>query len=128
MLSLPHHSIGFYFSSDLSFLTLRGVGLHYIDSHEYSWNNRNRKDELCLIQYCIDGKGALEINGMHYPILPGDAFIIDIPGENHYYLPADSSHWEVLFLEFSKECLPLIRKIYQNTGPVIHLTEESAGR
>lgn len=123
--SLPHHSIGFYFTSDLSFLTLTGIGLHYIDSPEYSWNNRNRKDKLCLIQYCIDGEGALEMDGIHYSILPGDAFIIDIPGENHYYLPAHSPYWEVLYLEFSKECLPLIWKIYRNIGPVIHVTKES---
>ena len=118
-------SIGFYFSSDLPFLTLVGVGLHYIDSHEYSWNNRNRNQKLCLIQYCISGEGALELDGIHYPILPGDAFVVDIPGENHYYLPSHSSYWEVLYLEFSKECLPLMRKIYRTKGPVVHLTKES---
>lgn len=123
--TLPHHSIGFQFSSDLSFLTLIGAGLHYIDSHEYSWNSRNRNDTLCLIQYCIDGEGALEVEGIHYSVLPGDAFVIDIPGENHYYLPSHSPYWEVLYLEFSKECLPLIWKIYRNTGPIVHLTKES---
>ena len=123
--SLPHHSIGFQFTSDLPFLTLTGAGFQYIDSHEYSWNNRNRTDKLCLIQYCVDGEGALEMDGIHYPILPGDAFVIDIPGENHYYLPSHSSYWEILYLEFSKECLPLIRKIYRNKGPIVHLTKES---
>ena len=123
--TLPHHSIGFQFSSDLPFLTLIGAGLHYIDSHKYSWNNRNRKDKLCLIQYCIEGEGALEVEGILYPILPGDAFVIDIPGENHYYLPSHSPCWEVLYLEFSKECLPLIWKIYRKLGPVVHITGES---
>lgn len=123
--TLPRSSIGFQFSSDLPFLTLIGAGLHYIDFHEYSWNNRERKDKLCLIQYCIQGEGALEVEGIHYPILPGDAFVIDIPGENHYYLPSHSPCWEVLYLEFSKECLPLIWKIYRNIGPVVHITKES---
>lgn len=122
MLPLPHHSVGFHFTSDLSFLTLKGVGLHYIDSHAYSWDNRRRKDELCLIQYCIQGEGALEMDGIQYPVLPGDAFIINIPGENHYYLPRHSPCWEILYLEFSKECLPLLRKIYQNTGPILRLS------
>lgn len=122
---LPHQSIGFQFTSDLPFITLKGIGLHYIDSHHYSWNNKNRKDELCLIQYCIDGEGALEMDGIQYTIGPKDAFILNIPGNSHYYLPKRSSHWEVLFLEFSKECLPLISKIYQYTGPVLHLTDES---
>ena len=120
-----HNSIGFYFSSDLPFLTLAGAGLHYIDSHEYSWDNRNRDQKICLIQYCVDGEGTLELDGILYPILPGDAFVIDIPGESHYYLPSHSSYWEVLYLEFSKECLPLMRKIYRTKGPVVHLTKES---
>ena len=76
MYSLPHHSVGFRFSSDLSLLTLKGIGLHYIDSHDYSWNNRTRKDEHCLLQFCIDGEGSLEIDGITYSILPGDAFLI----------------------------------------------------
>lgn len=123
--SLPHHSINFQFTSDLSLITLSGIGLHYVDFHTYSWNNRTRKDELCLIQYCVDGEGELESDKIHYPILPGDTFIIDIPSESHYFLPSHSSHWEVLYLEFSKEALPLIRKIHRNTGPVLHLTKES---
>lgn len=123
--TLPHHSINFQFTSDLPFLTLTGVGLHYVDFREYSWNSRKRQDKLCLIQYCVDGEGTLEVEGISYPILPGDAFVIDIPGESHYYLPSHSSHWEVLYLEFSKECLPLIWKIHRNAGPVVHLTEES---
>lgn len=126
MYSLPHHSVGFRFSSDLSLLTLKGIGLHYINSHDYSWNNRTRKDEHCLLQFCIDGEGSLEIDGITYSILPGDAFLIDIPGENHYYLPHHSSFWEFFYLEFTKECLPLLRKIYRSMGPVIHLSMDCA--
>ncbi len=123
--SIPRRSIGFYFTSDLPFLTLKGVGLHYVDTHEYSWDNRHRTDELCLIQYCVDGEGALESDGIRYSIRPGDAFVLDIPGENHYYLPAQAAYGEFLYLEFSKECLPLMRKIYQYAGPVLHLAPES---
>lgn len=123
--SLPHHSVGFYFSSDLSLLTLKGVGLDYADSSRYSWDNRTRKDEHCIIQYCIEGEGALDLDGIHYRVCPGDAFIIEIPGNSHYYLPDSSSHWEFLYLEFSKECLPLIWKIYRSLGPVIPITQES---
>ena len=125
MLSLPHRSIGFSFSSDLSLLTLKGTGLEYIDDHAYSWNNRNRKDSHCIIQYCIDGEGAIEIDGTDYPLHKGDAFIIDIPGANRYYLPEHSSHWEFVYLEFSKECLPLLWKIRGNIGPVIHFPENT---
>lgn len=125
MLSLPHQSIGFSFSSDLSLLTLKGTGLQYVNDHSYSWDNRNRNDSHCIIQYCIDGEGAIEVDGIDYALHKGDAFIIDIPGPNHYYLPAHSSHWEFIYLEFSKECLPLLWKIHRTLGPVIHLSENS---
>lgn len=125
MLSLPHQSIGFHFSSDLSLLTLKGTGLQYIDEHSYSWDNRNRKDSHCIIQYCIDGEGAIEIDGIDYPLRKGDTFIINIPGATHYYLPEHSSHWEFVYLEFSKECLALLWKIHRTAGPIIHFPENS---
>lgn len=120
-----HHSIGFHFSSDLSYLTLKGAGRHIIDSHDYSWDNRNRSGDYCLVQCCIGGEGALEMNGISYSLLPGDVFLIAIPGESRYYLPAHAQYWDAPYLEFSKECLPLLRKIYGSIGPVIHLTQES---
>ena len=125
MLSVPHQSIGFSFSSDLSLLTMKGIGVQYVDNHSYSWDNRNRKDSQCIIQYCIDGEGAIEVDGIHYHIHKGDAFIIDIPGPNHYYLPKHSSYWEFVYLEFTKECLPLLWLIHRTIGPVIHFPEDS---
>ena len=125
MLSIPHTAIGFTFSSDLSLLTLKGIGIQYIDSPSYSWNNRHRKDSHCIIQYCLDGEGSLEFDGIEYPLKKGDAFLLNIPGPHHYYLPGHSSHWEFIYLEFTKECLPLLWKIYRTTGPVIHFPEDS---
>lgn len=125
MLSLPHQSIGFSFSSDLSLLTLKGTGLQYTDDHAYSWDNRNRKDSHCIFQYCIDGEGAIETDGITFPVHKGDAFLISIPGASHYFLPEHSSHWEFIYLEFSKECLPLLWKIHRHIGPVIHFDDNS---
>ena len=125
MLSIMHQHIGFSSSSDLALLTLKGIGLQYIDTPSYSWDNRNRKDSHCTIQYCIDGEGAIEADGIKYPLRQKDAFIIDIPGASHYYLPKHSSHWEFIYLEFTKECLPLLWKIHRTIGPVIHFPEDS---
>ena len=125
MLSLPHQAIGFSFSSDLSLLTLKGIGLQYTDSPSYFWDNRNRRDSHCIIQYCIAGEGALESDGIGYTLKKGDAFIINIPGPNHYYLPEHSSHWEFIYLEFTKECLPLLWKVHRTIGPVIHFSDDS---
>ncbi len=126
MLSVPHQAIGFSFSSDLSLLTLKGIGVQYVDSPSYFWDNRERKDSHCVIQYCIDGEGAIEVNDIHYPLRRGDVFLIDIPGQNRYYLPDHSSYWEFIYLEFTKECLPLLWKIHRNIGPVIHFPEDSS--
>lgn len=65
------------------------------------------------------------MKGISYSLLPGDVFLIAIPGESRYYLSAHAQYWDAPYLEFSKECLPLLRKIYGSIGPVIHLTQES---
>lgn len=119
MYHLAHKSVGFRFSSDLPLLTLKGTGLQYVNSTSYCWDNHIRQDEHCLIQFCLDGKGALIVGDQHYVIHPGDAFLIDIPSKSRYYLPEHSSCWEFVFFEFSKECLPLLRKIYSQVGPVV---------
>src|SRR5699024_11924582 len=62
MYPLPHHSVGFRFSSDLPLLTLKGAGLQYVDTPTYCWDNHNRRDEHCLIQFCLDGAGALQLD------------------------------------------------------------------
>ena len=122
---VPYHSIGFHFQSDLSFLTLKGIGFHYIESTSYSWNNRNRKNYHCLLQYTVSGNGILEENGILYPQQSGDAFLIDIPGDSHYYLPETSPFWEVLYFEFSKECIPMLYKIRSMLGgPTLHLKSQ----
>lgn len=119
MYPLQHKSIGFRFSSDLSLLTLRGMGLQRVDSHSYCWDNRERRDEHCLIQFCVEGEGTVVVDEMEYPVRPGEAFLVDIPGNNRYFLPQHASDWEFFFFEFSKECLPLLRSLYGHTGPVV---------
>lgn len=116
---LQHKSIGFRFHSDLPLLTLRGVGLQRVETHSYSWDNRARRDEHCLIQFCLEGEGAVEVDEMLFSVRPGEAFLVDIPGESRYFLPQHASCWEFFYFEFSKECLPMLRKIYGHTGPVV---------
>lgn len=120
-ISLPHQSIGFDFASDLSLPTLKGIGLQYVDTHNYFWDNCTRKDNLCLIQYTLKGEGTIKIDNIFYTLKPNDAFLIDIPSNSQYYLPKHSSFWEFIYLEFSYECLPFMRKIYQNNGPILKI-------
>lgn len=120
-ISLPHQSIGFDFASDLSLPTLKGIGLQYVDIHNYFWDNCTRKDNICLIQYTLKGEGTIKIDNIFYTLKPNDAFLIDIPSNSQYYLPKHSSFWEFIYLEFSYECLPFMRKIYQNNGPILKI-------
>lgn len=120
-ISLPHQSIGFDFASDLSLPTLKGIGLQYVDTHNYFWDNCTRKDNICLIQYTLKGEGTIKIDNIFYTLKPNDAFLIDIPSNSRYYLPKHSSFWEFIYLEFSYECLPFMRKIYQNNGPILKI-------
>ena len=120
-ISLPHQSIGFDFASDLSLPTLKGIGLQYVDTHNYFWDNCTRKDNICLIQYTLKGEGTIKIDNIFYTLKPNDAFLIDIPSNSQYYLPKHSSFWEFIYLEFSYECLPFMRKIYQNNGPILKI-------
>lgn len=125
VIALPHQSIGFNLPPELPLLALKGVGMECAYSGAYSWNNRGRNESFCLFQYCMDGEGVLEMDGITYPVHKNEAFLIEIPGESHYYLPQHSSHWEFVFLEFTKECLPLARKIHRMAGPVIPFGENS---
>lgn len=121
MTALTQKSIGFQHNTDLALLTLKGIGLQNVTSHSYSWDNRQRKDSHCLLQYTLQGEGAVCVNHLTYPLKTGDAFLVDIPGGSHYYLPRHSSDWEFLYLEFSKESLPLLHKICRFWGPVFSL-------
>lgn len=118
---LEHKSVGFRFQSDLPILTLRGVGLQRVETHSYCWNNHHRRDEHCLIQFCLEGEGAVVVDDIRYPVRPGEAFLVDIPGDSCYFLPQYATHWEFFYFEFSKECLPLMRKIYGYAGPVVQV-------
>lgn len=124
--SVPdQRSVGFEFNSDLPLLALKGIGLQEVTGPHYSWDNRSRPDNQCVIQYTVSGCGAIEVDGIHYSVPAGYAFLIDIPGPSRYYIPKDSARWEFFFLEFTKECLPMLWKIYRTAGPVIRLSESS---
>lgn len=118
----PFKSVGYQFAGDLPLLTLQGIGFHHITSTEYCWDNRGRSGTYGLLQYGLEGEGVLEIEGTLYPIRPGQAFLLEIPGPHSYALPSRSSHWTVLFMEFSKECLPLLQTILRQCGPILDLS------
>ena len=122
---LPFGSVGFHITSALPLQTLRGIGMHHITSHDYYWDNRIRKNSYVLLQYTISGKGSFQTPDHTYPQQAGDLFLVQVPGDSQYSLPDDSECWDVLYLEFSSECLPLLYHIHQSCGPAFHLEASS---
>lgn len=122
---LPFGSVGFHITSALPLQTLRGIGMHHITSHDYHWDNRVRKNSYVLLQYTISGKGNFQTPDHTYPQHAGDLFLVQVPGDSQYSLPDDSECWDVLYLEFSSECLPLLYHIHQSCGPAFHLEASS---
>ena len=121
----PFGSVGFHMTSALPLQTLRGIGMHHITSHDYHWDNRVRKNSYVLLQYTISGKGSFQTPDHTYPQQAGDLFLVQVPGDSQYSLPDDSECWDVLYLEFSSECLPLLYHIHQSCGPAFHLETSS---
>ena len=121
----PFGSVGFHITSALPLQTLRGIGMHHITSHDYHWDNRVRKNSYVLLQYTISGKGSFQTPDHTYPQQTGDLFLVQVPGDSQYSLPDDSECWDVLYLEFSSECLPLLYHIHQSCGPAFHLEVSS---
>lgn len=121
----PFGSIGFHITSALPLQTLRGIGMHHITSHDYHWDNRVRKNSYVLLQYTISGKGNFQTPDHTYPQQTGDLFLVQVPGDSQYSLPDNSEYWDVLYLEFSSECLPLLYHIHQSCGPAFHLEASS---
>ena len=115
----------FHITSALPLQTLRGIGMHHITSHDYHWDNRVRKNSYVLLQYTISGKGSFQTPDHTYPQHAGDLFLVQVPGDSQYSLPDDSECWDVLYLEFSSECLPLLYHIHQSCGPAFHLEASS---
>ncbi|MFG6149706.1 helix-turn-helix domain-containing protein [Halobacillus sp. B23F22_1] len=65
----------------------------------YDWDGTNRRDTgKFIFQYTISGKGAIHINGKLHNLAPGQAFIVNIPGNYRYFLPDDSDKWEFIYL------------------------------
>lgn len=122
---LPFGSVGFHITSALPLQTLRGIGMHHITSHDYHWDNRVRKNSYVLLQYTISGKGSFQTPDHTYPQQTGDLFLVQVPGDSQYSLPDDSEYWDVLYLEFSSECLPLLYHIHLSCGPAFHLESSS---
>lgn len=68
----------------------------------YRFDNRRREEDACVLQVTLAGRGVLrELDaGRERPLLPGDAFILDLPSPTAYWLPA-GARWRFCYLYFT---------------------------
>lgn len=106
---------------------MAGCGYQLVDSTSYSWNGMMRGSEkMAVWQYTIGGYGMIRRQGKEYRVEPGQAFMVPIPDEHVYYLPAESSHWEFIFMTLSGEDVArLWHELVREAGPVVFLGSES---
>lgn len=108
----------FNFKKNFPLLSIEAIGRHRVIDSNYYWNNMDREEDgnYCLFQFTISGSGEFKINGKTYTMDKNKGFFIEIPGEHLYYLPKNSTAWEVLYIEFSIEAKPFYEEIIKNYG------------
>lgn len=89
----------------------------------YTWHGLERRDgPISVFQYTLSGRGVLERKGIRHILTPGQAFIVDIPDDHRYYLPAGWAPWNFIFLCFNGEdMLRHVRRIIETHGPIFTL-------
>ncbi|GHU67345.1 hypothetical protein FACS189447_09450 [Spirochaetia bacterium] len=64
------------------------------------YNDGKRKDltYYSVWQYTTSGRGKITVKEKSRDVLPGTMMLVSVPGDHVYFLPADSDHWEFVFL------------------------------
>lgn len=106
---------------------LAGCGFACETDKSYRWHGLKRGGQVFgLWQYTVCGRGEIEYEGKVYSVEPGSAFMVDIPHDHCYYLPADSEKWEFIYMNFNgREALRIWNEIETRFGPVAHFGSES---
>ena len=104
-----------------------GCGHECVVNTAYNWNSMQRGNrEFVVWQYTIAGRGALDINGRTFDLLPGNSFLALIPEKSCYYLPQDSRGWEFLFMTITgSEAARIAGECRSRSGPVFPTPEDS---
>jgi len=110
-----------------SIFQLYCVGYEKVTSRDYIWHGLSRQDgPLYLFQYTISGSGAIEIAGTNALVPPNHAMMVEIPGDHRYYLPAESDHWEFVFILIRPYNLKsLWDEMIRQAGHILHLPLDS---
>lgn len=122
-------SYGYRFSDPTlqSLAQIWSLGWDEQTSALYDWDGTNRRDTgKFIFQYTISGKGSIDIDGETYELTPGQAFIVNIPGNYRYYLPDDSESWEFMYITLYGDVVKKYWNDIQNEiGHILHFQPDS---
>ncbi|MCJ8329289.1 MAG: helix-turn-helix transcriptional regulator [Lentisphaeria bacterium] len=106
---------------------ISSAGLERRENENYDWHGSKRGNQkFSLIQYCCSGFGSLRVGDDLYRVDPGQAMLLNLPGDNRYWLPDDASHWEFIFIILSgRDISNFIDKINREHGPLVNLDPQS---
>lgn len=121
------YNFRFTTNPSMTISNIEALGWDYISNTSYYWDGLKRKEkDLYLFQYTLDGYGALKIDDDTHRIHPGQAFLVRIPDNHVYYFPAESSHWEFVFIMlYGSEVHRIYENIYQQHGCILDINPES---
>ena len=78
------------------YYALFSIGWEYWASPEVYYRDcRTSAYKQCVFQYTVSGEGTLVYNQKAYAIKPGQAFLIERPGQYQYYRSPNAKHWEL---------------------------------
>lgn len=123
-------SYGFRFQ-DRSYkylVNLWNIGWEIQSSTDYCWDGNEREEIGKLIfQYTMSGIGKIEIEGKSYTLKEGQAFLVSLPSNHHYFFPGGSEPWEYIFLTlYGFEAERAWSYIMKRTGPILEIPSDSS--
>ncbi|MCL2320887.1 MAG: AraC family transcriptional regulator [Oscillospiraceae bacterium] len=109
------------------YLQIDSIGKEISTSHDYRFNGLTRPDKnLFVFQFTISGKGRIRIKDNYFDLLPGKAFLVDIPSDHEYFLDASDKRWEYIYISLRGEWAGfLMKKIMASIGNIVDIDENS---
>lgn len=108
------------------YYSLNSIGWEYWSIPEkYYHDCRSSADKICVFQYTVSGEGVLVCDKKAHSIKPGQAFIIEKPGQYQYYCNPEVGHWEVQYISFHISALKIWHDIKSRFGRILDIPKDS---
>lgn len=97
---------------------------HRTPHDAYRWDGLRRggssKRPIALLQYTLDGRGAIDFAGRTFAVPAEHCLIAIIPSRHVYYLPEDSASWSFIWTMVNHPyVVRRLRELIASAGPVV---------